>query len=76
MHSKSQMKRLNVVPMQRRLVKDAFDIDEDELLLKSEESDYWQGSYDFYVENKNHPVHYMSEKQEEWLNKIETDLKE
>ncbi len=60
----------------RKRVKDKWDIDEDELTVKSGESDYWNEAHLFYEKVKNDPVHYMSEGQENWLDKIESDLQE
>ena len=55
------------------LVKDNYNIDEEILLEKSEESDYWEKSYNFYMQVKEYPIDRLSFSQEDWLDKIEQD---
>lgn len=57
-------------------VRDVYDIDDDWLYEKSEESDYWQNSFDFYNEVAGMRCKYLTEKQVSWLNKIEDACKE
>ena len=55
-------------------VRDRWEIDEDLLTLKADESEYWRKSSDFYESVLNIPADYMSPSQQEWLTKIEQDL--
>lgn len=56
-------------------VSEFYEIDEDELEAKSEESSYWENSYFFYLEVKNKPVDNLSDRQKDWLESIEKELK-
>lgn len=57
-------------------VSEAFDIDEEELSYKAESSDYWKSSYDFYKQVKDRVATSLTERQRDWLNKIEDKLSE
>lgn len=54
-----------------QLVEDVYDICEDWLHSVSEDGSYWEASYRFYNEVKKKPVEKLSDKQKEWLNKLE-----
>jgi len=58
------------------LVKDEFSIDEDELYCKSKVSGYWSSADKFFGQVKDQPVSSLSDKQKDWLDKIEKGLKE
>ena len=55
-------------------VKNCYNIDEDELCNKSEESEYWDKCFRFYVGIKKTDVANLSISQKDWLNNIEDKL--
>ena len=57
-------------------VKDVYNIDEDDLQNVSETSDYWENSYNFYMQVKEWDIGSLSGAQKNWLDKIETSLED
>lgn len=55
-------------------VEEAFEIDLNLLADQSEQSPYWQNSFDFYVSVKDKLLDELSEDQLNWLEKIEEEL--
>lgn len=55
-------------------VKDAFDIDIGMLYDQADQNDYWSSCLDFYLEVKDCFLDEMTDKQLEWLEKIEAEL--
>ena len=55
-------------------VEEAFDIALNMLADQTDQSPYWQNSYDFYVSVKDKLLDEMSEDQLNWLEKIENEL--
>lgn len=55
-------------------VESVYDIDEDALALKADENEYWASCYKFYKENKERKVAFLSQKQRDWLEKIQDGL--
>lgn len=56
------------------IVKEAFEIDLDELTLKAEDSDYWSSCLKFYDQVKDKTLMEISKKQYDWLCKIQESL--
>ena len=58
-------------------VKDLYDL-EDFLYTKSQEKDdsYWESSYSFFQGVKNQSAKSLTEKQEDWLEKLEASMEE
>jgi len=56
--------------MENLIVKNSFDIDEDVLYIKRNDSDWDHASYVFFEDVKNRKVNSLSEKQRNWLDKI------
>lgn len=56
------------------LVKDDFDIDADLLYQKSQENDYWNSAHSFYEDVKEKPTNNLTDRQRNWLIKIEDKL--
>ena len=59
---------------EHKKVTEVYAIDEDELLELRTESAYWEASYSFYMEVKNRSVESLSDKQIEWLDRIDNYL--
>lgn len=57
-------------------ISEKFDIDEDELHSKSFENDFWSNSSEFYEQVKDKDETDLTEKQLDWLEKIESGLEE
>lgn len=58
-----------------RKVADLYQIDEDELYLRAERGDeYWERSQEFFLSVKDQDVSSLSDKQEQWLDQIESRL--
>jgi hypothetical protein len=55
-------------------VETTYNIDEDTLADKSEESDYWGRSYSFYQDVRQKDVDSLSSSQTAWLDRIEKGL--
>lgn len=58
----------------KETVENSYDIDEDTLYDKSESSEFWANSYRFYVGIKKKVVDSLSDRQLDWLEKIEASL--
>jgi len=58
-------------------VEEFFEINEDDLLDKTEdhENRYWNSCFNFYMDNKDKDVELLTPKQMDWLQKIEEDLR-
>ena len=56
-------------------VAENYEIDEDDLEAKAEDSEYWAKAYEFYLDNKNKPVDRLTDSQASWMEKIEAGLK-
>lgn len=53
-----------------------YEIDEDALYCKADESEYWSSCASFYESVKNKRIDLISQKQRDWLEKIEIGLQE
>jgi uncharacterized membrane protein YqiK len=55
-------------------VKEMYEINEDDLEERAEDSEYWASAYNFYLDNKNKPADRLTDKQAAWMEKIEEQL--
>lgn len=55
-------------------VEEAYEIDEDELHIRADDSDYWRKAEKFYLENKHRPAIRLTVDQKIWIEKIEDQL--
>lgn len=55
-------------------VQDLFELDEEKLKEFASASEYWGTVLDFYTKVKKRPIASLSEKQKNWLQKIQVDL--
>ncbi len=62
--------------MNGRPVKEVYHIDEDALIVKSAESDYWASALKFWNTWKDRSSEGLSFKQKNWLDKIQQELDE
>lgn len=58
------------------LVSERFNIDEDTLYTLSRKDEYWAKCLLFYRDIAHKTIHSLTEKQINWLEKIESQLKE
>ena len=56
------------------IVKDIYKIDVDLLVEKAEQSEYLEKCFQFYSDVENKDIGKLSDKQVEWLNKIEKEF--
>jgi len=59
-----------------KLIKDSYVVDEDKLLIKSEENEYWKRCANFWKKIKNKKESNLSATQRDWLDKIVDELEE
>lgn len=57
-----------------KLVKDTFNIDTSDLENRSEESEYWEDCNKFYLKVYEMKTSKLTDKQVNWLYRIESDL--
>ena len=57
-------------------VLEKYSIDEDEIYERSKLNMYWEDAYKFYTKVKNASIEILSDKQNNWLERIERDLEE
>jgi hypothetical protein len=57
-----------------QLVKQCFDIDYGMLSDRADDNDYWSNAFDFYISVMDCFMEEMSDKQIEWLERIEREL--
>lgn len=60
--------------MSEDLVTDRFRIDNDVLKELSEDDEYWENSYYFFLEVRDKSISLLTDKQISWLEKIEEGL--
>ena len=67
--------RKNMVSMNAiKTVKEVYDIDEDVLYDRTQRSEYWLDCESFYHKIKNRLANTLTEKERDWIEKIEMDL--
>lgn len=57
-------------------VKEIYKFDIDSLVEKADESDYWNSCLEFYESVEERDLENLSQKQVDWLNKIEENLED
>ena len=57
------------------LVTDRFRIDEDDLKELSEDDEYWEKCYHFFLDVKGKELSKLSDRQISWLEKIESGIR-